>query len=115
MEIDNVSKQPTGPEWIVAYITHSLQEAHIIAGKLQSNDVPCRIHQEAGATALGITVGNLGEIKVLVSPANYERAEVILFPEADNKIQASNDTIQVVWQDDGDGAEYYVDDEDEDE
>ena len=108
-------KTPNDPEWIVAYITHSLQEAHIIAGKLQSSDVPCRIHQEAGATALGITVGNLGEIKVLVSPADCERAEVILFPEADNKIQASNDKIQVVWQDDGDGAEYYVDDEGEDE
>ena len=84
-------KTPNDPEWIVAYITHSLQEAHIIAGKLRSSDVHCRIHQEAGATALGITVGNLGEIKVLVSPADFERAEVILFPEADNKIQASND------------------------
>ena len=73
-------KTPNDPEWIVAYITHSLQEAHIIAGKLQSNDVPCRIHQEAGATALGITVGNLGEIKVLVSPARLRASRSYSLP-----------------------------------
>lgn len=99
------------PLWTALYVTNNLQEAHILAGKLKANDVPSHIHQEAGATALGITLGNLGEIKILVAPENLERAEALLFPDALSQIEANNDKIQVIWQDDGDGAEYYVDDE----
>ena len=103
--------KPRGPQWIAIYITNNLQEAHIMAGKLKANDVPCHIHQEAGATALGITLGNLGEIKILVDPEDSERAEALLFPDSLNQVEANNDQIQVIWQDDGDGAEYYVDDD----
>ena len=71
------------------------------------------IHQEAGATALGITLGNLGEIKVLVSPEDYEEAAALLYQEDADQIEASNDKIQLIWRDDGDGAEYYLDNDDE--
>ena len=71
------------------------------------------LHQEAGATALGITLGNLGEIKVLVSPDDYEEAAALLFPETGEPIEASSDKLQLIWHDDGDGAEYYFDDDDE--
>lgn len=101
------------PGWIVAYITHSLQEAHILLGKLRAHELRAMIHQEAGATALGITLGNLGEIKILVAPADYERAAALLYPENDSQIEADNSKIRLVWQDDGDGAEYYVEDDDE--
>ncbi len=107
------SEPSDGPQWIAAYITHNLQEAHVLLGKLQANDVPAMIHQEAGANALGITLGNLGEIKILVSPADYDRAVALLYAEDEDQIEASNDKIQLIWQDDGDGAEYYVDDDDE--
>ncbi len=100
-----------GPQWIVAYITHNLQEAHILLGKLRAHEVPAMIHQEAGAMALGITLGNLGEIKILVSPADYDRAAALLYPENDSQIEADNSKITLIWQDDGDGAEYYIDDE----
>ena len=71
------------------------------------------IHQEAGATALGITLGNLGEVKILVAPADFERAVAVLHTKDDDQIEASNEKIQLIWMDDGDGAEYYVDDDDE--
>ena len=100
-------------QWIAVYITHNLQEAHIIVGKLKANGVLALLHQEAGATALGITLGNLGEIKVLVSPADLNMAESILFKESDAQIEASNDKMHLIWQEDEDGAEYYVDDQDE--
>ena len=100
-------------QWIAVYITHNLQEAHIIAGKLQANEVPAIVHQEAGATALGITLGNLGEIKVLVSPADYEMAESLLVEASDAQFEANNDKIQLIWREDEDGAQYYVDDQDE--
>ena len=89
-----------GTQWIAAYITHNLQEAHILLGKLQAHDVPAMIHQEAGATALGITLGNLGEVKILVAPADYDRAIAILDTEIDDQIEASNDKIQLIWKDD---------------
>ena len=105
MRIQPTRKTPQGPEWIAIYVTHNLQEAHIMAGKLGANDVPSMIHQEAGATALGITLGHLGEVKVLVSPADYERAAAILFPAADR--------LRLIWRNDEDGAEYDVEDEDD--
>ena len=108
------NKEPSdGPQWIAAYITHNLPEAHILLGKLQANNIPAMIHQEAGATALGITLGNLGEIKLLVSPADYERAVDLLLPDNQDQLEANSDRIRLFWQDDGDGAEYYVEDADE--
>ena len=101
------------PQWIAAYITHNLQEAHILLGKLQANDVPAMIHQEAGASALGITLGNLGEIKILVSPTDYDQAIALLYAENEDQIESNNDKIQLIWQDDGDGDEYYVENDDE--
>ncbi len=100
-------------QWIAVAITHSLAEAHIMAGKLQANDVPAMIHQEPGAAALGITLGNLGEIKVLVDSADYEQAAAVLFPDANNQLEASTDKFRLIWHDDGDGAEYYIEDEDD--
>ncbi len=113
MSLRKNDKASGGPQWIAAYITHNLQEAHILLGKLQAHDVPAMIHQEAGATALGITLGNLGEVKILVAPADYDRAIAILDTEIDDQIEASNDKIQLIWKDDGDGAEYYLEDDDE--
>ena len=97
------------PNWIAVYITHNAPEAHIILGKLRVHDIPAMIHQEAGATAIGITLGNLGEIKILVSPADYERATALLYPETAEQIEATNDRIQLVWPDD---AEPEKDDDD---
>lgn len=104
--------QDAGPQWLVIYVTNNLQEAHVLAGKLKANQIPALIHQEAGSTALGITLGNLGEIKILVMPADRERAERLLFIESNEQIEANNDRIRIIWQDDGDGDEYYVEDDD---
>ena len=100
----SLSNQPEakGPAWIAVYITHNLPEAHIIVGKLQAHDIPAMIHQEAGAAAIGITYGNLGEVKVLVSPTDCERAEALLFPADGVQLEANHDEIRVIWQDDQD-------------
>ncbi|MCY3915044.1 MAG: DUF2007 domain-containing protein [Chloroflexi bacterium] len=98
-----------GPDWIAVYITHNMPEAHIILGKLRVHDIPAMIHQEAGATAIGITLGNLGEIKILVSPADYESAAALLYAEDAERIEATNDRIQLVWPAD---AESEKDDDD---
>ncbi|MCY4464124.1 MAG: DUF2007 domain-containing protein [Chloroflexi bacterium] len=99
------------PYWVAVYITHNVQEAHVIAGKLQTCDIASMIHQEAGAAAIGITLGNLGEIKVLVSPKDYERAAEVLFPASAEQIEASNDRLQLIWHGDDEGSEDETDDE----
>ena len=109
---DNESNQP---EWVAIYITHNLQEAHIIAGKLHAYDIPAMVHTEPGASAIGITIGNLGEIKVLIRPDDYDRADEILFGDETEQLENSTDKVQYSWQDDGDGDQYYVEDDDDDE
>lgn len=113
MSLRKRGQSAKGPQWVAVYITHNLPEAHIVVGNLRAHDIPAMLHQEAGATALGITLGNLGEIKVLVSPQDYDEAAALLFPAVNEGIEANNDKIQLIWHDDGDGAEYYLDDDDE--
>lgn len=113
MSIRKPNQAADGPQWVAVYVTHNLPEAHIVLGKLKAHDLPAMLHQEAGATALGITLGNLGEVKILVAPSDYERALALLFAEDRERIEASNDKIQLIWRDDGDGAEYYLDDDEE--
>ncbi len=113
MSLRKRGKSNDGPQWVAVYITHNLPEAHIVFGKLRAHEIPAMIHQEAGATALGITLGNLGEVKVLVAPDDHDAAAALLFEQAGAPIEASNDKIQLIWRDDGDGAEYYLDDDDQ--
>lgn len=63
------------------YVTYSEQEAYIVAGRLQHEDIPAMVHKEAGAAALGIHIGALGEVKVLVRAEDYDDAIAILDPE----------------------------------
>ena len=112
MTLQPARKPAKGPQWIAVFITNNLPEAHIVLGKLQANDVPAMLHQEAGAAALGITLGNLGEVKILVSPGDVERAEALIFADQHEQIEANNDKIQVIWDDD-DPAEHFQDTDDE--
>ena len=96
-------KPAPSQQWIAVFITHNLPEAHIILGKLRAHDVPAMIHQEAGAAAIGITLGNLGEVKVLVAPGDVQRAEALLYPDEDKQLEDNLDPIRLIWQDDDDG------------
>ncbi len=102
MSLKNREGAPKGPDWIAVCVTHNLQEAHILAGKLRANDIDSLIHQEPIAAALGLTLGSLGEIKILVPPADYDEAAALLYPEDADLIEANNDQIQLIWPDDDD-------------
>lgn len=69
--------------WMVVYIASSEPEAYIVAGRLQSEGIPTFVHQEPVGKAYGLTIGALGEVKVLVSPSDYERAQEILDDDED--------------------------------
>ncbi len=64
--------------WVVVLSTDNLMEAHVVAGRLKSEDIEAWVHQEPGASAFGITVGILGEVRVLVNERDYEFARRLL-------------------------------------
>ena len=105
MSLQQPSDGSGAPQWIVVAVSHSLAEAHILAGKLAAHDLPSMIHQEAGAAAIGITLGNLGEIKLLVAASDVERARAILYQDEPDQIEASSDKVRLVWRDPGDARD----------
>lgn len=62
----------------VVYTTRILEEAHIIIGRLHSEDIPAMIQRESAAGAIGITFGHFGLIEVLVNEADYAEAMALL-------------------------------------
>ncbi len=88
-------RKPKYPEWQAVCIVPNMQEAHIIAGRLRAEGIESMVQGEAGASALGFTIGNWGEVRVLVSPEDYSHAMDLLFPD-DEELDESE------WDDDFD-------------
>ena len=80
-------------EWMVAWVTNAPQEAEIIAGKLQFEGIQTLLHRQAGASAMGIHIGQLGEVRVLVHPSDYEVALAILHPGDPTSLPQDNSNI----------------------
>ncbi len=51
-----------------------MMEAEIIKSKLESFDIPCILKFESAGRLMGITMNGLGEVKVMVSPKDYDKA-----------------------------------------
>ena len=77
--------------WWVIYETHLESDAHIVAGRLRAEGIPTQILSYAGASAIGITVGVFGEIRLLVPAVAAARARALL--EAPAELSADNDRI----------------------
>jgi putative signal transducing protein len=91
---------PQSPKWMVVYSSYDLTDAYIVSGRLEVEGIKALVHQQAGARALGITIGRLGEITVLVCPQDYERAlEILESPEPD-ALPDNVDDVNYSWDDD---------------
>ncbi|MEO8396043.1 MAG: DUF2007 domain-containing protein [Chloroflexota bacterium] len=66
---------------MVVYVASSEPEAYIVAGRLQSEGIEAFVHQEPIGRAYGLSIGPLGEVKVLVRPDQYDQALNILDDE----------------------------------
>jgi hypothetical protein len=77
--------------WEVVAVANGLAQASIIQGRLESEGIPTRVHQEPAGVAIGLTVGALGQAKILVPEPMVEEALQILEP-SDNEDQESADT-----------------------
>jgi hypothetical protein len=86
-------RQGSRAEWMVAYVTHNISEGHIAAGRLQAEGIQAIIDHMAGMSAIGITIGSWGEVRVLVHPVDYDRALAILTPEEYDALADSTDDV----------------------
>jgi hypothetical protein len=68
----------TSIDWKIVCTTTNEMEAEVVAGRLQSEGLTVRTHQEPAGRALGFTVGTLGAVAVLVDSHQYWRAKEIL-------------------------------------
>jgi len=55
-------------------VVEGLMEAEIIKAKLESFEIPCMLKFESAGRLMGITMNGLGEVKVMVPPAYYDKA-----------------------------------------
>jgi hypothetical protein len=69
-------------EWKVIYVASSDAEAQIVIGRLANDGIRAWTQQEPAGSAIGITVGELGAVRVLVRGDDYERAAHLLSDDA---------------------------------
>jgi hypothetical protein len=85
---------------MVVYTSNDLIDASIVAGRLEVEGLKVFVHQPVGARALGITIGQLGEVTVLARSEDYERALDILTPLEPDALPENTDEFTYEWDDD---------------
>ena len=64
--------------YVTVYEAASLPEAHIVRGRLETEDIPAILNYESVGTVLGLVGGTLGTVDVQVPRALEEQAIQIL-------------------------------------
>ncbi len=64
--------------WKVVAVAQGLAQASIISGRLETEGLPTRVQREPAGVAIGLTIGLLGEARVLVPEPLAEQALDIL-------------------------------------
>jgi len=65
-------------QWVLAYRAQGMADANIIAGKLESADIPVSFDYEAVGHIYGLTLDGLGEVRLYVPREYSERAEAVI-------------------------------------
>ena len=65
-------------KWVVVCSASGMTNAHIIVGRLETENIPTRLQYEAAGAIYAITIDGLGEVKIMVPFRYLERAQAIL-------------------------------------
>jgi hypothetical protein len=68
-------------DWVVVDTASGEMAAQVIKSLLEGEDIPVLLQPKSGARVYAFSVGNLGEVKILVPKELAERARVLLKPE----------------------------------
>ena len=61
--------------WEAVATASGMTQANIISGRLESEGIPTKLHYEAAGAIYAITIDGLGEVRILVPVADWERPE----------------------------------------
>ncbi len=64
--------------WVVVCSVSGMTNAHIIVGRLETEEIPTKLKYEAAGTIYAITIDGLGEVKIMVPEEYFERAREVL-------------------------------------
>jgi hypothetical protein len=76
--VETTSGRTEATPWIVIAANLNPGEALVIKGRLESENIPVLMQQEALGSVLGLTVGPLGSAKLLVPEPLADRALTLL-------------------------------------
>lgn len=64
--------------WVSVYVAPGRLAAEMIRAFLESYEIPARLSQESAGAAIGLTIGELGEVEILVPSDQEKKARDIL-------------------------------------
>lgn len=65
----------------VVYRAYGMLEANVVKGRLEASGIPAMLDGEAAAQLFGITIPDLGEVRILVAKEQAEEARELLGAE----------------------------------
>mgnify|MGYP001812872625 CR=1 FL=1 len=65
-------------KWVELARVHGDLQAELLRGLLEAQDIPVILSQEGAGRAIGLTVGPMGEVRILVASAHIGQARRIL-------------------------------------
>lgn len=84
-ESEAVTERTGGPDrespYVTVYLAASLPEAHVVKGRLETEDIPVLLRYESGSTVFGLVGGGLGSVEVQVPRPLEQRARTVLTEE----------------------------------
>jgi hypothetical protein len=80
-------------EWMIVYETPDVNEAQIVAGRLEVDGIKALVNQPTMASVFGFTMGQMGNTTVSVHSEDYDRALLILEPDEIHTLTDDNQRV----------------------
>ena len=65
-------------KWKVAHVAAGMIDANIVAGRLETEEIPVKLQYEAVGVIYGLTLDGLGKVEVMVPEKDVARAREVL-------------------------------------
>lgn len=65
-------------KWTQVAAVHGDLQAELLRGLLEAQEIPVLLSQEGAGRAIGLTIGPMGEVRILVPGSQLVRAQSIL-------------------------------------
>ncbi|MBK8433278.1 MAG: DUF2007 domain-containing protein [Chloroflexi bacterium] len=86
-------------DWKLLTKMYSMLEAQMLVGRLETEGIPAQAWQEGAGKAYGLTVGYLGEVRVMVMAGDLARAQIIAAEDYSNTLPDDDDPV---WDEEND-------------